>query len=255
MKYYIKSSCKLVSFLKYLIFMCYNYFMNLSLKKILKQLDILFISEIDNSYKKIENILNIFFKNVLHTNSLNYAKNIYEKSFPSIIIIDINLNESSGIYFIKELRKKNKSIPIIIVTENKEIEVLIDAIKLNLIDYLLKPVDINKLVYALNLSAKQILNSGEIITTIKNNIKYNYLEKTIITPNSKFVLTKNESRLLELFLTNKNKFIQNEEIIKHIWSEKEVSSSAFKSLINRLSNRIGKNVISNSFGIGYGIIE
>lgn len=154
--------------------------MNLSLKKILKQLDVLFVSEIDNSYKKIENILNFFFKNVLHTNSLSYAKNVYEKSFPSIIIIDINLNESSGIYFIKELRKKNKSIPIIVVTENKEIEVLIDAIKLNLIDYLLKPVDINKLVYALNLSAKQILNSGEIITTIKNDIKYNYLRKTII---------------------------------------------------------------------------
>jgi DNA-binding response OmpR family regulator len=229
--------------------------MNLSLKKILKQLDVLFISEIDNSYKKIENILNIFFKNVLHTNSLFYAKNVYEKSFPSIIIIDINLKESSGIAFIKELRKKNKSIPIIVITENKETEVLIDAIKLNLIDYLLKPIDINKLVYALNLSAKQILNSGEIKTTIKNDIKYNYLEKSIITPTRKFVLTKNESRLLELFLTNKNKFIQNEDIIKHIWSEKEVSFSAFKSLINRLSNKIGKDIISNSFGIGYGIVD
>ena len=229
--------------------------MNLSLKKILKQLDVLFISELDSSYKKIETILNIFFKNILYTNSLNYAKNMYEKSFPNIIIIDINLNESFGINFIKELRKKNKSIPIIIVTENKEVEVLIDAIKLNLTDYLLKPIDINKLVYALNLSAKQILNSGEIKITIKNNIKYNYLEKAVITSNTRFILTKNESRLLELFLSNKNKFIQNEEIIKHIWSDKEVSSSAFKSLINRLTNKIGKDLISNSFGIGYGIIE
>ena len=229
--------------------------MNLSLKKILKQLDVLFVSEIDNSYKKIENILGIFFRNVLHTNSLSYAKNVYEKSFPSIIIIDINIKESSGIAFIKELRKKNKTIPILVITENREIEVLIDAIKLNLIDYLLKPVDINKLVYGLNLSAKQILNSGEIKTTIKNGIKYNYLEKSIITPSKKFVLTKNESRLLELFLINKNKFIQNEEIVKYIWSEKEVSFSAFKSLINRLTNKIGKDLISNSFGIGYGIIE
>ena len=229
--------------------------MNLSLKKILKQLDVLFISEVDSSYKKIENILRIFFKEVLHTNSLIYANEIYEKSFPSILIIDINLKESSGLSFIKELRKKNKSMPIIIITENKETDILIEAIKLNLIDYLLKPVDINKLIHALNLSAKNILNSGEIKTIIKNDVIYNYVDKSITILDKKQSLTKNESRLLELFLINKNKFVKNEDIIKQIWSDKEVSSSAFKSLINRLSNKIGKDTISNSFGIGYGIIS
>ena len=229
--------------------------MNLSLKKILKQLDVLFISEVDSSYKKIENILRLFFKEVLHTNSLIYANQIYEKSFPSILIIDINLKESSGLTFIKNLRKKNKSMPIIIITENKEIDILIEAIKLNLIDYLLKPVDINKLIHALNLSAKNILNSGEIKTIIKNDIIYNYVDKSITILDKKQSLTKNESRLLELFLINKNKFVKNEDIIKQIWSDKEVSSSAFKSLINRLSNKIGKDTISNSFGIGYGIVN
>ena len=229
--------------------------MNLSLKKILKQLDVLFISEVDSSYKKIENILRLFFKEVLNTNSLIYANEIYEKSFPSILIIDINLKESSGLPFIKELRKKNKSMPIIIITENKEVDILIEAIKLNLIDYLLKPIDINKLIHALNLSAKNILNSGEIKTIIKNDIIYNYVEKSITILDKKQSLTKNEARLLELFLINKNKFVKNEDIIKQIWSDKEVSTSAFKSLINRLSNKIGKETISNSFGIGYGIIN
>ena len=229
--------------------------MNLSLKKILKQLDVLFISEVDSSYKKIENILRLFFKEVLNTNSLVYANEIYEKSFPSILIIDINLKDSYGLTFIKELRKKNKSMPIIIITENKEIDILIEAIKLNLIDYLLKPVDINKLIHALNLSAKNILNSGEIKTIIKNDVIYNYVDKSITISDKKQSLTRNESRLLELFLINKNKFVKNEDIIKQIWSDKEVSSSAFKSLINRLSNKIGKDTISNSFGIGYGIVN
>ena len=229
--------------------------MNLSLKKILKQLDVLFISEVDSSYKKIENILRLFFKEVLNTNSLVYANEIYEKSFPSILIIDINLKDSYGLTFIKELRKKNKSMPVIIITENKETDILIEAIKLNLIDYLLKPVDINKLIHALNLSAKNILNSGEIKTIIKNDIIYNYVDKSITMLDKKQSLTKNESRLLELFLVNKNKFVKNEDIIKQIWSDKEVSSSAFKSLINRLSNKIGKDTISNSFGIGYGIVN
>jgi len=229
--------------------------MSLSLKKILKQLDAIFISESDDSYKKIETTLKLFFKNVLHTNSSIYAKTLYEKYHPSVIVIDIDLNDINGIELIKEFRKKNKSIPIIIITKNTKLENLIEAIKLNLVDYLLKPVDINKLIYAINTSAKLILNSGDIKTTIKNDIKYNYVEKHIIIKSEKFTLTKNESRLLELFLTNKNKFIQNEEIKKFMWSQKEVSESAFKSLISRLSNKLGKDTISNSFGIGYGIFD
>lgn len=229
--------------------------MNLSLKKILKQSDVLFISEIDDSYKKIEYILNIFFKKTFHTNSIINANQIYEKNFPKTIIIDINLNEINGITFIKELRKKNKNLPIMIITSNKEVDILLEAIKLNLIDYLLKPLDINKLINALNICAKQILNNGEVVTIINQNIKYDYVEKVIINGKIKINLTKNERRLLELFLENKNDYIKNEDIKKRIWSEKEISDSAFKSLINRLSIKIGKETISNSFGNGYGIFD
>ena len=229
--------------------------MNLSLKKILKQSDVLFISEIDDSYKKIENILNIFFKKTFHTNSIINANQIYEKNFPNAIVIDINLKESNGLTFIKELRKKNKTLPIIVITNNKEINILIEAIKLNLTDYLLKPFDINKFLNTLNSLAKQILNSGEILVLLKQNIKYDYVEKIVINEGKDIKLTKIESRLLELLLVNKNKYIKNDEIKKQIWSSKEISDSAFKSLMNRLSNKIGKETIENSFGIGYGIFD
>lgn len=229
--------------------------MNLSLKKILKEHDVLFISEIDDSYRKIESVLKLFFKKTFHTNSTNYANNIYEKSFPNVIVIDIELSDSNGIEYIKEFRKRNKTTPIIIVTKNIEINNLIASVKLNLIDYILKPIDINKLIYALNQSAKQIINNGEIKSIIKKGIKYNYLEKSVLINDKKEILTKNESRLLELFLINKNKFLKNEDITNHIWSEKDVSESAFKSLINRLTKKIGKDTINNSFGIGYGIFD
>ena len=49
--------------------------------------------------------------------------------------------------------------------------------------------------------------------------------------------------------------IKNEDIKRIIWSQKEITDSAFKSLINRLSNKIGKDLISNSFGMGYGIFD
>ncbi|APW66239.1 hypothetical protein LPB137_10470 [Poseidonibacter parvus] len=229
--------------------------MNLSLKKLLKQLTILYVSKKDSNYKKINTTLEIFFDNIIRCNNKEDALFIYKDTFPNIIIVDIDLVDSNGIELIKDIRKKNKNIPILIITNNIETHNLIEAIKLNLIDYLLKPIDVSKLIFSLNKIAKIILNSGEISTFIKKDIKYNYLEKTILHNNKTEVLTKTESRLLELLLTNKNKIVSIKEIKKVIWSDKEVSESAFKSLLNRLSKKIGKDTISNSFGIGYGLIN
>lgn len=229
--------------------------MNLSLKKLLKQLTILYVSKKDSNYQKINTTLEIFFDNIIRCNNKEDALFIYKDTFPNIIIVDIDLVDSNGIELIKDIRKKNKNIPILIITNNIETHNLIEAIKLNLIDYLLKPIDVSKLIFSLNKIAKIILNSGEISTFIKKDIKYNYLEKTILHNNKTEVLTKTESRLLELLLTNKNKIVSIKEIKKVIWSDKEVSESAFKSLLNRLSKKIGKDTISNSFGIGYGLIN
>ena len=229
--------------------------MNLSLKKLLKELTLLYVSKKDADYKKINNTLEIFFNKIMRSNNQKDALLIYEEFFPSIVIVDIDLVDSSGIELIKDIRKKNKNIPILIVTNNKETSNLIEAIKLNLIDYLLKPIDTNKLIFSLNKIAKIILNSGELSTFIKKDIKYNYLERSVTYKDKKESLTKTESRLLELLIANKNKIVSIKEIKKVIWSEKEVSESAFKSLLNRLSKKIGKDTISNSFGIGYGIIN
>jgi DNA-binding response OmpR family regulator len=229
--------------------------MNLSLKKILKHSNVLFISELDNSFKKIENILNLFFKKIYYTNSLEKANIFYEDFFPNVVVIDINLNEANGINFIKELRKRNKNLPVIVITNLKDTNILLEAIKLNLIDYLLKPLDLNKLINALNYCAKQILNNGDILTIVKNEYKYDYIRKMIINNKEEIKLTKNEARLLEIFLANKNRYIKNEDIKKIIWSQKDISDSAFKSLINRLSIKINKDVIDNSFGMGYGIFD
>ena len=229
--------------------------MNLSLKKLLKELTVLYVTNKEDDFKKITSVLEVFFDKISYTNNQDDALDIYEKTFPNIVIVDINLTNSNGIELIKKIRKKNQMIPILVITKNKEISNLVEAIKLNLVDYLLKPIDINKLIFSLNQIAKIILNSGEITTTIKDNIKYHYVEKVVINDNKKESLTKTETRLIELLLINKDKIVSIQEIKRVIWGNKEVSESAFKSLLNRLSKKIGKDTITNSFGIGYGIIN
>lgn len=229
--------------------------MNVSLKDLLKKTNIMYVSENNKLCKKTIGILKLFFNKIHYKDTSYKAITDFTLNDISAIITEIDLIDRNGIDFIKEIRKLNKSIPIIVLTENRKIEVLIEAIKLNLIEYLLKPVDTNKLIFAINKSAKEILNNGEITTKITNKLTYHYLDKKILSENIKIDLTKNEVILIELLLSNKNKIIKNENIKKHIWTNKNVSDSAFKTLFSRLNKKIGKETITNSFGVGYGIYD
>ncbi|MGA1933503.1 response regulator transcription factor [Arcobacter sp. YIC-464] len=229
--------------------------MSISLKKILKNKFILYICNKDTSSEKIIKVLDIFFKKIFITTSYEEALRIYNDEKPSVIITDLKIKDFNGFDFIQNIRKTDYNIPIIVVTSLKDTNTLIKAVKLNLTDYLLKPVDINTLIYALNNSAKKILNGESFEVRIGKEKYYNYFENSIIKKGKLIKLTKNETLLIELLIDNKNKIVRMEKIKNHIWKNKEVSESAFKTLISRLSNKIGKESITNSFGIGYGIID
>ena len=57
----------------------------------------------------------------------------------NLIIMDIELNSEDGFEIIREIRNKNKTIPIIILTANNNREILIKSILEGATDYILKP--------------------------------------------------------------------------------------------------------------------
>lgn len=59
---------------------------------------------------------------------------------PDILVIDINLDELSGLETIKKIRKFNKTVHIIILTRCESFELMKRAIPLRLDAYLLKPI-------------------------------------------------------------------------------------------------------------------
>jgi len=229
--------------------------MNVSLNKILKQSNVLYLSTNDKLCRQTVNILKLFFKKIIFRDNVEKAILAFDNIFIHLIITEIDLYESNGIEFIKKIRSINNKIPIIVITENKSIDVLLEVVKLNLTDYIIKPTDVNKLINSLNVSAKKIYNSGEIVNIINDHITYNYLDKSLLYDDSVISLTKKESKLFELLLLHKNKIVKIEDIKKHIWIDKEVSDSALKTMFSRLTKKIGKDVITNSFGVGYGIYE
>lgn len=82
--------------------------------------------------------------------STQEAREKVKQKIPDLIICDIRMPGEDGISFVKGLRENSDSalanIPTIFVTGYASEEAPIDAIKLGVKDYLLKPFDLEELI-------------------------------------------------------------------------------------------------------------
>lgn len=225
--------------------------MNYSLKDVLKKLKILFLSKKENIEPKEIEILELFFDKTLVASNFEKAIRYFSEQNPDVIIADIDIENMNGIRLCREIRKINHNIPIIILSKHKDEKFLFEAIRLQVVDFVVRPLAPKDLIYALNQTAKQLVNHGNVNIKLSNGLHYDYKKKIISNNNLEMKLTKNEFKLFELLLANKHRTISKEEIITTLWPNKDITESGFKSLFSRLRNKIGKDSINNSFGIGY----
>jgi len=68
-----------------------------------------------------------------------------KKRNPDLVILDLNLPQKSGIEVLREIRKFNKDLRIVVLTAYETVETAVEAMKLGAHDYLSKPADIQKI--------------------------------------------------------------------------------------------------------------
>ncbi|WP_300180255.1 response regulator [uncultured Aliivibrio sp.] len=76
---------------------------------------------------------------------------------PDLVLLDIYLPDGNGLDILRELRQKESSPDIILITADRDVNTLQEAMRGGVIDYLLKPVIFSRLEESINkyLSQKQ----------------------------------------------------------------------------------------------------
>ena len=200
--------------------------------------------------KNITEILNNFFQRVTSVDDGLKALNEFKTNDYDMLIFDISMPNLDGIETIKEIRKVNKKIPIIIISAYTEQEYLWRAIELKITKYLKKPYNRKSLTTALEVAALELVDYNLDIKLTKE-YTYNPSTKTIYNTNYFTKLSKNESTLLEYLIKNKNKIVTFDNIYHYVWEDKTPSKEALKFLVKELRKKIGKDLIKNVYGVGY----
>jgi DNA-binding NtrC family response regulator len=69
---------------------------------------------------------------------------LVETGKPDAVLLDILLPQTTGLKLFEEIRKIDDTVPVIFVTASGESDIAIEAMKLGAFDFLLKPLDVEK---------------------------------------------------------------------------------------------------------------
>lgn len=179
------------------------------------------------------------------------ALSVYENNRIDIVILDIHMGSVSGIDVAKTIRKSNDKVPIVIVSGSIATQDLLEACKLNLIEYMHKPIEFNALIKVLYLAVDRLKSQGMLIAKINDSVSYDYFAKAFIHSDGEIsVLTKNEINAMELLLAHRGQVVTY-ETFSHVMEE-EMSDGALKNLILRIRKKMGDDTnLRNLAKVGY----
>ena len=139
---------------------------------ILHNFNILYLEDDENLLKHTRDILEDFVNNIYAVKTISEALDILLNKKVDVIISDILLKDENGIDFLKHIKNKNINIPTILTTAHTDTQYLLDAIRLKVENYIIKPINIKELLNSLHdillpmVQQKEIQKNNNLIRTI-----------------------------------------------------------------------------------------
>lgn len=124
-----------------------------------------------------EGLFTILFKKIIFASNVKDALSAYGEQKIDIIITSQDFQNTSGLDMIKEIRDDNADVPIILVSSFEKVELLSEALRLSVTNFLKKPFETTELLEAIEKAAKQLLANNYLENEHKKSI--NLLEEKV----------------------------------------------------------------------------
>jgi two-component system, response regulator PdtaR len=190
-------------------------------------------------------------------NAIEHVKN----KKPNLIFMDICLK---GIMSGTEAAKfiwKNYKIPIIFLTSYSDTKTINEAISSEPYGYLIKPAKDEEILTTITTTMHKhnffFKNKAILEKTNDNKIyliegfSFDKTKGVLYKEDKALILTGNEVKLFEILSDYINEPVNFDRIKDYIWRDDFCDISKLRSLIYRLKNKIGINLIENVFEVGY----
>jgi DNA-binding response OmpR family regulator len=216
--------------------------------KILKELTVLYVDDDKEACETLQHILAYYFKDVFIAYNGQEALNMYYQNTCHLLIVDYDMPIMDGYEFLSKVRENDDEIPALMLSSYDDKIKLKNAITLNLLEYIVKPYELDKLQNVLKKYAQHVRKKGLLKYQITSHCFYDTTKKIILEKEKEHKLTAFEVKLFELLLKNRQKVISYDELLDILNSANQKS---LISMIHKLKKKLPNGIIENIKDIGY----
>jgi len=167
------------------------------------------------------------------------------------IILDLGLPERPGLEVLSRWRKADIATPVLILTARDTWQEKVAGLQAGADDYLTKPFHEEELLARLQALIRR--NTGTPAGVLEvNGWLLDEATQTVTRGKARWELTGTEFRLLRYFMRHPGRILSKSRLTEHVYEQDaDKDSNVIEVYVNRLRQKLGKDVIVTRRGQGY----
>lgn len=170
---------------------------------------------------------------------------------PDLVVLDLNLPALDGLEVLREARRQQAEVPILILTARDALEDRIAGLDAGADDYLLKPFSLDELEARLRALFRRAQGRAQEcvhyraleVDTHKREVRFKGVPVT---------LGRREYALLLRMLDSQGQVLTRRKLEEHLYGlDDDVESNALEVHVHNLRKKFGKDLIRTVRGVGY----
>nr|WP_294939198.1 response regulator transcription factor [uncultured Flavobacterium sp.] len=179
----------------------------------------------------------------------------YTSEKPDAIVLDIMMPKKDGYSLAHEIRKTDKSTPIIFLSAKSQVQDVLDGFHHGGNDYLKKPFSMEELIVRIHALLDRIPQKTTENEFSIGRYTFNYTKQILQCADLIFNLTHREAAVLKMLLEHKNEIVDKSDALLEIWGNDDFfNGRSMDVFISKLRKKLASDPsiqIINVRGRGY----
>jgi DNA-binding response OmpR family regulator len=191
-----------------------------------------------------------------HVESAERAKSALHTETFDLAIVDIGLPREDGLQLVRDLRRRGRNLPVLMLTARDGLSDRVNALDLGADDYLTKPFQVAELLARCRALVRRA-NGVASTELVFGPLKLDLAHKQVTVQGEPLDITRREWSVLECLVLNAGRVVSKEKLLSAVasWND-ELTPNAVEVYVSRLRTKLGDAAVIRVIrGLGYRLDE
>lgn len=185
---------------------------------------------------------------------------VVQRQPPDLLLLDVNMPQTSGFDLYRRLRELDYDIPVIFVTAKGELDDRLQGLRMGADDYISKPFQPAELLARVEAVLRRYrkMGAGGAQVVRGGGVEINVSELRVTLPDRRNIfLTPTEMKVLLQLVQRTGQVVSRDDLLANVWSEHDSGESNIVDVyIRRLRRKIERDpsnpvYVQSARGLGY----